>query len=139
MNLAKLAITRPYAISVAFLIAILIGAFALTRLPIDLMPDITYPTLSVSADYPGVGPEHSWLKDTGRVSYVPATDREALDAFQLLTKVEGIIPALESAHALAYVTKLAPTMAKDRIIVVNLSGRGDKDVFTVANHLGMEI
>jgi tryptophan synthase beta chain len=73
------------------------------------------------------------------VKYVPATDREALDAFQLLTKVEGIIPALESAHALAYVTKLAPTMGKDQTIVVNLSGRGDKDVFTVAKHLGMDI
>ncbi len=73
------------------------------------------------------------------MKYVPATDKEALDAFQLLTKIEGIIPALESAHALAYVTKLAPTMAKDTTIVVNLSGRGDKDVFTVAKHLGMDI
>jgi tryptophan synthase beta chain len=96
-------------------------------------------SISAGLDYPGVGPEHSWLRDTGRVKYVPATDREALDAFQLLTKVEGIIPALESAHALAYVTKLAPTMGKDQTIVVNLSGRGDKDVFTVAKHLGMDI
>ncbi len=96
-------------------------------------------SISAGLDYPGVGPEHSWLKDTGRVSYVPATDKEALEAFQLLTKIEGIIPALESAHALAYVTKLAPTMGKDQIIVVNLSGRGDKDVFTVAQHLGMDI
>ena len=96
-------------------------------------------SISAGLDYPGVGPEHSWLKDTGRVSYVPATDKEALEAFQLLTRIEGIIPALESAHALAYVAKLAPTMAKDRIIVVNLSGRGDKDVQTVAKHLGMEI
>jgi tryptophan synthase beta chain len=96
-------------------------------------------SISAGLDYPGVGPEHSWLKDSGRVTYVPATDREALDAFQLLTKVEGIIPALESAHALAYVTKLAPTMRKDQTIVVNLSGRGDKDVYTVAQHLGMEI
>ena len=96
-------------------------------------------SISAGLDYPGVGPEHSWLRDTGRVSYVPATDKEALDAFQLLTKVEGIIPALESAHALAYVAKLAPTMGKDEIIVVNLSGRGDKDVETVAKHLGMEI
>jgi tryptophan synthase beta chain len=96
-------------------------------------------SISAGLDYPGVGPEHSWLKDSGRVSYVPATDNEALDAFQLLTKIEGIIPALESAHALAYVAKLAPTMAKDKIIVVNLSGRGDKDVFTVAKHLGMDI
>ena len=96
-------------------------------------------SISAGLDYPGVGPEHSWLRDTGRVTYVPATDKEALDAFQLLTRVEGIIPALESAHALAYVAKLAPTMAKDEIIVVNLSGRGDKDVYTVAKHLGMEI
>ncbi|HZP19386.1 MAG TPA: tryptophan synthase subunit beta [Bauldia sp.] len=96
-------------------------------------------SISAGLDYPGVGPEHSWLRDTGRVTYVPATDKEALDAFQLLTRIEGIIPALESAHALAYVAKLAPTMGRDRTIVVNLSGRGDKDVFTVAKHLGMEI
>jgi tryptophan synthase beta chain len=96
-------------------------------------------SISAGLDYPGVGPEHSWLRDTGRVTYVPATDKEALDAFQLLTRVEGIIPALESAHALAYVQKLAPTMDKDQTIVVNLSGRGDKDVFTVAQHLGMDI
>jgi tryptophan synthase beta chain len=96
-------------------------------------------SISAGLDYPGVGPEHSWLKDNGRVTYVPATDREALDAFQLLTRVEGIIPALESAHALAYVAKLAPTMTKDKLLVVNLSGRGDKDVFTVAQHLGMDI
>jgi tryptophan synthase beta chain len=96
-------------------------------------------SISAGLDYPGVGPEHSWLKDSGRVTYVPATDKEALDAFQLLTKIEGIIPALESAHALAYVAKLAPTMGKDKLLVVNLSGRGDKDVFTVAKHLGMDI
>ena len=96
-------------------------------------------SISAGLDYPGVGPEHSWLRDTGRVSYVPATDKEALDAFQLLTKVEGIIPALESAHALAYVGKLAPTMRKDQTIIVNLSGRGDKDIFAVAKHLGMDI
>ncbi len=96
-------------------------------------------SISAGLDYPGVGPEHSWLRDSGRVSYVPATDREALDAFQLLTRIEGIIPALESAHALAYVAKLAPTMGKDEIIVANLSGRGDKDVETVARILGMEI
>jgi tryptophan synthase beta chain len=96
-------------------------------------------SISAGLDYPGVGPEHSWLKDTGRVTYVPATDKEALDAFQLLTKIEGIIPALESAHAIAEVIKRAPTMDKDKIIVVNLSGRGDKDVFTVAKHLGMDI
>jgi tryptophan synthase beta chain len=96
-------------------------------------------SISAGLDYPGVGPEHSWLRDTGRVSYVPATDKEALDAFQLLTKVEGIIPALESSHALAYVAKLAPTMRKDQTIIVNLSGRGDKDIFSVAKHLGMDI
>jgi tryptophan synthase beta chain len=96
-------------------------------------------SISAGLDYPGVGPEHSWLRDSGRVTYVPATDRQALDAFQLLTKVEGIIPALEPAHALAHVVKLAPTMGKDQIIVMNLCGRGDKDVFTVASHLGMDI
>ena len=96
-------------------------------------------SISAGLDYPGVGPEHAWLKDTGRVSYVPATDREALDAFQLLTRIEGIIPALEPAHALAYVTKLAPQMGKDEIIIMNLCGRGDKDVFAVAAHLGMDI
>jgi tryptophan synthase beta chain len=91
-------------------------------------------THSVSAglDYPGVGPEHSWLKDVGRVDYVSIDDREALTAFRTLTQIEGIMPALESSHALAYVTKLAPTMRKDQIIVVNLSGRGDKDIHTVA-------
>ncbi len=96
-------------------------------------------SISAGLDYPGVGPEHSWLRDSGRVTYVPATDREALDAFQLLTRVEGIIPALEPAHALAHVIKLAPTMDRDQIIVMNLCGRGDKDVFTVASALGMEI
>ena len=96
-------------------------------------------SISAGLDYPGVGPEHAWLKDSRRVAYVPATDREALEAFQLLTRIEGIIPALEPAHALAHVIKLAPTMAKDRIIVMNLCGRGDKDVFTVAQHLGMDI
>lgn len=96
-------------------------------------------SISAGLDYPGVGPEHSWLKDTGRVSYVPATDKEALEAFQLLTRVEGIIPALEPAHAVAYVMKLAPTMTKDQIIVMNLCGRGDKDIFAAAQHLGMEI
>ena len=96
-------------------------------------------SISAGLDYPGVGPQHSWLRDSGRVTYVPATDREALDAFQLLTRIEGIIPALEPAHALAHVVKLAPAMAKDRIILMNLCGRGDKDVFTVAKHLGVEI
>jgi len=96
-------------------------------------------SISAGLDYPGVGPEHSWLRDSGRVTYVLATDREALEAFQLLTRIEGIIPALEPAHALAHVIKLAPTMGKDQIIVMNLCGRGDKDVFTVAQHLGMDI
>jgi len=96
-------------------------------------------SISAGLDYPGVGPEHSWLKDTGRVSYVPATDAEALEAFQLLTRLEGIIPALEPAHALAHVIKLAPTMAKDQTILMNLCGRGDKDIFTVGKILGYEL
>lgn len=91
-------------------------------------------TQSVSAglDYPGVGPEHAWLKDIKRVNYVAINDDEALAAFHQLTRVEGIMPALESSHAIAYATKLAPTMSKDQIIIVNLSGRGDKDIHTVA-------
>jgi len=91
-------------------------------------------THSVSAglDYPGVGPEHAWLKDCGRVNYVSADDEEALNAFRALTQIEGIMPALESSHALAYAAKLAPTMSKDQNIIVNLSGRGDKDIHTVA-------
>ncbi len=95
------------------------------------------PTHSVSAglDYPGVGPEHSYYKDTGRAEYVSITDTEALNSFQLLARLEGIIPALESAHAIAYAAKLAPTMDKDKIIVVCLSGRGDKDVQTVSKIL----
>jgi tryptophan synthase beta chain len=96
-------------------------------------------SISAGLDYPGIGPEHSWLRDTGRVNYVSAMDDEALEAFQLCTKLEGIIPALEPAHALAHVIKLAPQMAKDQIIVMNLCGRGDKDVFTVAQHLGVDI
>ena len=96
-------------------------------------------SISAGLDYPGIGPEHSWLKETGRVEYVPIMDHEALQAFQLLTRVEGIIPALEPAHALAEVIKRAPTMDKDQIIVMNLCGRGDKDVYAVAKHLGMEI
>ncbi len=96
-------------------------------------------SISAGLDYPGIGPEHSWLNDTGRVTYVPATDQEALDAFQTLTKVEGIIPALESAHAIAEAIKRAPKMGKDEIIVVNLSGRGDKDVFTVGKILGVDL
>lgn len=98
-------------------------------------------THSVSAglDYPGVGPEHSYLKDIGRVNYVAATDQEALDAFHTLTEIEGIMPALESSHAVAYAMKLAATMDKNKVIVVNLSGRGDKDIHTVASLDGIEI
>jgi len=99
------------------------------------------PTHSISAglDYPGVGPEHAWLKDSGRVRYEAITDTEALDAFRALTRIEGIIPALESSHALAYAAKLAPTMAKDQSILANLSGRGDKDMHTVAAREGIRL
>jgi tryptophan synthase beta chain len=93
-------------------------------------------SISAGLDYPGIGPEHSWLHDVGRVTYLSATDKEALDAFQLLSKLEGIIPALEPAHAIAKVVELAPQRPKDHLMVVNLSGRGDKDIFTVAEHLG---
>ena len=96
-------------------------------------------SISAGLDYPGVGPEHAWLKDNGRVTYVPITDKEALEAFQISTRTEGIIPALESAHALAYVMKLAPTLPKDDLLVMNMSGRGDKDIFAVADHLGMKM
>jgi tryptophan synthase beta chain len=96
-------------------------------------------SISAGLDYPGVGPEHSWLRDSGRVTYVPITDKEALDAFMICTKVEGIIPALESSHGLAHVLKLAPTMNKDQTIVLCLSGRGDKDVESVGRHLGMSL
>jgi tryptophan synthase beta chain len=96
-------------------------------------------SISAGLDYPGIGPEHSWLKDIGRVKYYSATDREALDAFMLLSKLEGIIPALESAHALAHVAKMAPQMKPEQIIAVCLSGRGDKDVFSVAAALGEKL
>ena len=98
-------------------------------------------THSVSAglDYPGVGPEHSWLKDSGRANYVNVTDSEALEGLQLLCKTEGIIPALETAHAIYYVSQLAPTLSNERTIVLNLSGRGDKDMESVAAELGFEI
>ncbi|MCW4115119.1 tryptophan synthase subunit beta [Aurantimonas sp. MSK8Z-1] len=96
-------------------------------------------SISAGLDYPGVGPQHSWLKDAGRVNYVPVTDAEALDAFHTCTRFEGIIPALESAHGLAHVLKLAPTMSQDQSIVLCLSGRGDKDVHTVAASMGMEL
>tara|TARA_R110001592_G_scaffold182238_1_gene425356 strand:+ start:1485 stop:2693 length:1209 start_codon:yes stop_codon:yes gene_type:complete len=95
-------------------------------------------SISAGLDYPGIGPEHSWLRDTGRVEYVSATDKEALAAFQLCTRKEGIIPALEPSHALAYVSKLAPTLPKDHLIVMNMCGRGDKDVDAVAGYLGMD-
>ncbi len=94
-------------------------------------------SISAGLDYPGIGPEHSWLNDIGRAEYVPIKDDEALEAFQLLTKLEGIIPALEPAHAIAEVIKRAPKMGKDEIILMNLSGRGDKDIFTVGKILGM--
>jgi tryptophan synthase beta chain len=94
-------------------------------------------SISAGLDYPGIGPEHSWLKDQGRVEYVPIMDDEALAAFQMLTRTEGIIPALEPSHALAEVIKRAPKMDKDQIIVMNLCGRGDKDIFTVGKILGM--
>jgi len=93
-------------------------------------------SISAGLDYPGIGPEHSWLHDTGRVTYLSATDDEALAAFQLLSRLEGIIPALEPAHAIAQVIKLAPSKPREHLMVVNLCGRGDKDIFTVAEHLG---
>ena len=96
-------------------------------------------SISAGLDYPGIGPEHSWLKEIGRVDYTSVTDTEALDGFQLLCRTEGIIPALEPSHAIAAVTKVAPTMSKDQIILVNLCGRGDKDIFSVAEHLGVSL
>jgi tryptophan synthase beta chain len=96
-------------------------------------------SISAGLDYPGIGPEHAWLHDIGRVQYVSATDREALDAFQLCSKLEGIIPALEPAHALAHVARIAPKLPKEHIILMNLCGRGDKDVFTVADALGVRL
>ena len=96
-------------------------------------------SISAGLDYPGIGPEHAWLKEQGRAEYVSVTDDEALAAFQKLCELEGIIPALEPSHALAHVIKLAPTLPKDHIMVVNLSGRGDKDIFTVAKHLGFDM
>ncbi|QIE55783.1 tryptophan synthase subunit beta [Pikeienuella piscinae] len=96
-------------------------------------------SISAGLDYPGIGPEHSWLHEMGRVEYVSVTDREALAAFQLSCETEGIIPALEPAHALAHVAKLAPTLPKDHLLVMNMCGRGDKDIFTVAEALGQEI
>ena len=99
------------------------------------------PVYSISAglDYPGIGPEHAYLYETGRAQYVPITDEEAVEAFEYLSRTEGIIPAIESAHAVAYGKKLAPTMDKDKIIVINISGRGDKDVAAIARYRGAEI
>jgi tryptophan synthase beta chain len=96
-------------------------------------------SISAGLDYPGVGPEHAWLKDTGRVEYVPITDDEALGAFRLCSELEGILPALEPAHALAHVAKIAPALPSDHLIVMNLCGRGDKDIFTVADAMGVAL
>ena len=99
------------------------------------------PVYSISAglDYPGIGPEHAYLHDIGRAEYVPATDKEAVDAFNYLSKTEGIIPAIESAHAVAYAMKLAPTLPQDKIMVINISGRGDKDVAAIARYMGVDL
>ena len=99
------------------------------------------PVYSISAglDYPGVGPEHAYLKDIGRAEYVPVTDDEAVNAFEYLSRIEGIIPAIESAHAVAYAMKLAPTLDKDKLMVINISGRGDKDVAAIARYRGEDI
>jgi tryptophan synthase beta chain len=96
-------------------------------------------SISAGLDYPGIGPEHSWLHESGRAEYVSATDAEALEAFQLCSRLEGIIPALEPAHALSYVAKIAPELPKDHLIVMNMCGRGDKDVFSVAEAIGVEL
>ena len=96
-------------------------------------------SISAGLDYPGIGPEHAWLHDMKRVEYVSATDKEALEAFQLCCKLEGIIPALEPSHALAHVMKIAPKRPKDHLMVMNLCGRGDKDIFTVADVLGVKL
>jgi tryptophan synthase beta chain len=99
------------------------------------------PVYSISAglDYPGIGPEHAWLHDIGRAEYVPVTDEEAVNAFEFLSRVEGIIPAIESAHAIAHAIKIAPSMDKDKIIVITVSGRGDKDCAAIARYRGEEI
>jgi len=96
-------------------------------------------SISAGLDYPGIGPEHSWLYESGRVDYISITDNEALEAFQLVSKLEGIIPALEPSHALAHVIKIAPELPKEHLLVVNVCGRGDKDIFTVAKALGVEL
>jgi tryptophan synthase beta chain len=96
-------------------------------------------SISAGLDYPGIGPEHSWLKDVGRVTYAPITDDQALAAFRLCSQLEGILPALEPAHALAHVVEIAPGLANDHLIVMNLCGRGDKDIFTVADVMGVTL
>ncbi|MEE3120493.1 MAG: tryptophan synthase subunit beta, partial [Pseudomonadota bacterium] len=96
-------------------------------------------SISAGLDYPGIGPEHAFLRDAGRVEYVSATDAEALEAFQLITRLEGIIPALEPSHALAHVAKIAPHLPQDHLMVMNMCGRGDKDVFAVAEHLKVDL
>jgi tryptophan synthase beta chain len=96
-------------------------------------------SISAGLDYPGIGPEHAWLRDIGRVDYTSVTDTEALEGFQLLCRTEGIIPALEPAHAIAALANVAPAMDKDQIILANLCGRGDKDIFSVAEHLGVKL
>ncbi len=96
-------------------------------------------SISAGLDYPGIGPEHSWLHESGRVNYVSVTDEEALAAFQLCSLLEGIVPALEPAHALHHVTRVAPSLPADHLLVMNMCGRGDKDVFTVAEALGVEL
>ena len=93
-------------------------------------------SISAGLDYPGIGPEHAWLNDVGRIKFLSATDKEALAAFQLCSRLEGIIPALEPAHALAKLADIAPKKPKDHIMVLNMSGRGDKDLASVAQHLG---
>ena len=96
-------------------------------------------SISAGLDYPGIGPEHAWLNDIGRVNYVAATDKEALEAFKLCCQLEGIIPALEPSHALAHVIKIAPKKPNDHLMVMNMCGRGDKDIFIVAAHLGVRL
>jgi tryptophan synthase beta chain len=96
-------------------------------------------SISAGLDYPGIGPEHAWLHEMGRVKYISATDQEALEAFQVCSRLEGILPALEPSHALAKVMELAPQKPKDHLMVVNISGRGDKDLFQIAEHLGNQI
>ena len=96
-------------------------------------------SISAGLDYPGIGPEHAWLKESGRVKYVAITDNEAVDAFKVCTKTEGIIPALEPSHAIAHLINIAPNLPKNDVVIVNLCGRGDKDIFTIAEHLNMEI